>query len=521
MSTDRVFLLCAAVIVLALYFLFTGLPVFGDSYAYGYRTSRWISEHGMQPIPHGEDRGEQAMGHPAFFFWLWALLMKLLGDTAAVTRILPALATFLALAGTYRLGKQISGTVVGVLSALALLASPLFITQAFRPLPDSALVAAVAWSLYFYTRGKLKSAAICCAAAIVFREQAVFLAASYFLVELTRSGLRKPGRLLLFASPLMVIGITGILNLIVNGYLFFPTYMGAGSALESGWLAARFRFFAAHLLAEDFRWLAVTAALAVLLARGARYRLPVSSVLIILVPAIFYPPQRLVFILAVTVALAWHFLRSRRLPGHVMMVFIVFPVLLVLFHVLIVIASPDPELNLFRYVIGAYPVILTGTLALIWRAPDKRLALSISTLFIAATFISNRSMHYPSQPDASLAYLSPLQDLRAAFRYASSLGDTVVVPESNLDYMQQPSLGYISEAVPSRTLRADMPSLSQGSTYTLVISSFDGSMAYKDDVLRLLPDGMVLQSEPIRTWATGPFVTECIRITPCDTEGRD
>jgi len=475
----------------------------------------------MQPIPHGEDRGEQAMGHPALFFWLWALLMNLFGDTAAVTRILPALATFLALAGTYRLGKQLSGTIVGVLSALTLLASPLFITQAFRPLPDSALVAAVAWSLYFYARGRFKPAAICCAAAIVFREQAVFLAASYFLVELTRSGLRKPGRLLLFASPLMVIGITGVLNLIVNGYFFFPTYLGTGSALESGWLADRFRFFAAHLLAENFRWLAVTAALAVLLARGARYRLPVSSVLIILVPAIFYPPQRLVFILAVTVALAWHFLRSRSLPGHVMKVYIVFPVLLVLFHVLIVITSPDPQLNLFRYVIGAYPVILTGTLALLWRTPDKRLALSISAIFIAATFISNRSMHYPFQPDTSLAYLPPLQDLREAYRYASSLGDTVVVQESSLDYLQHPSLGYVSGAVPSRTVKADMPFPSSGSTYTLVVSSFDGSMSYKDDVLRFLPDDMVLQNEPIRTWAAGPFVTECIRITPCNAEGRN
>ena len=80
---------------------------------------------------------------------------------------------------------------------------------------------------------------------------------------------------------------------------------------------------------------------------------------------------------------------------------------------------------------------------------------------------------------------------------------------------------YVSRATPSRRVRADMPILSSGSSYTLVVSTFDESMSNKNDVLRLLPDDMVLQAEPIRTCSAGSFVTECIRITPCEIEGRD
>jgi hypothetical protein len=55
----------------------------------------------------GTGRGETAGGHAAFYFWIWAVLMKVFGNTVKVAHILPSLSAFLAVAGTYRLeGKE-------------------------------------------------------------------------------------------------------------------------------------------------------------------------------------------------------------------------------------------------------------------------------------------------------------------------------------------------------------------------------------------------------------------------------
>lgn len=506
--------------VFVLYLLSLSVPVFGDAYAYGYRSARWMSENGLAFVPQGTERGAQAMGHPSLFFWLWAVLMFVFGDTMAVTRLLPALGTLMALTGTYLLARDLARSRwAGFLSAAALLVSPLFITQSFRPMPDSAMVACVAWSLYFYRSKRFTSAALVCFAGVVFREQAIFLAGAYFLVELLRTGFGRPLRLALFASPVLVIVVTGLLNLAANGYFFFPTYMGENAgALPSGWLVTRFRLFAGHLLAEDFRWVPVVAALAALAAKGKKNVLPLSSMLILLAPALFYPPGRILYLMVVAGVLARHLYREGAFPSRMVAVMVLFPAFLVLFHVLIVFFAMDPALDLFRYVIGAYPVIIAGSIALLWKHLGSRTASVIGCVFIAATASSNTSAHHFLQPETSLACLRPLMELEEVYSFAAGSADSVIVPDLALEMAENSALGYGIDTDGFRGHGEDGSLLSEGVEYAVVVSTWDMSTSVLESVEEMVPQGSVLDREPLRTWSYGPWRTYCHIVRPSGGE---
>ena len=141
-----------AAISLLYFLIFDDMPIYGDAWGYGYNCAHWISDNGLPLVPSGTGRGETAGGHTAFYFWIWAVLMKVFGNTVKVAHLLPSLFAFFAVAGTYRLGRDLGGRVPGILSGIAILVSPLFLTQAFRPLPISAVMAASVWSLLYYHR---------------------------------------------------------------------------------------------------------------------------------------------------------------------------------------------------------------------------------------------------------------------------------------------------------------------------------------------------------------------------------
>jgi len=500
-----------------LFFLSLSVPVFGDSLGYGYQTTNWIRNNGFTPFAAGDGKGEQAMGHPTLFFWIWALLSGLLGNYLWVARLLPAIATFFCLWGMYRLGRLLSCSMAGWLSAFALLASPLFITQALRPMPESAVTAAVIWSIYYYRKAEYFKAAVLCTLAVVFREQAIFLAGSYFVAELLQTGVKKPLRLLLFLSPALVILVTGLINLGVNGYFLFPTYMGEGSQLEPGWLMHRLRLFGSHLIAEDFRWLPVTAALAGMLRGRGRDTYTLPFVFILLFPALIYPPERIVFLIFVTAVLAVYLFRERGIHGRTFAVFVFLPVFIVLFHVFIVLVSPDSALNLFRYVLPAYPVILLGTIVMLFRYFSRRTAFFICCLYIISTAIANRSIHHEYQPDTSLACLGLLQDYKEAALYAVSLGDTVLVSGIDKEYFSNPALGVVDSPVPSRNILGSQPLLEEGVEYTLVVSSFMLAGGNIQISKNLVPPGSELVLLQEHRWSRGTNTIEIYRVLPRDT----
>jgi len=510
------FIVIALVLVSVLYILSLSVPLFGDSLDYGYSTARWIRENGFNPLVAGMEKGEQAMGHPTLFFWMWAVLSGVFGETLWVARLLPAAATFLSIWGMYRLARLLSCEMAGWISALALLVSPLFITQAMRPMPESTVFAAVVWSLYFYAGKRYITAVIISSLAVLFREQAIFLPVSYLISELFQTGLKKPVRLLLFASPLLVIVSTGLVNLAVNGYYFFQIYTGAGSHFEPHWLADRLRLFGSHVLAEDFRWLPVTAALAGMIRGKGRDkdRRLLPFVLILLFPALFSPPERIAFLGFVAVVLAAYFIRERLVLSRLHAVFVAFPVLFVLFHVLIVLVLPDSVLNLFRYVMPVYAVIIPGAVVMLFRYYPKGTAVAIGSVFVVATAVANRSQHYYYQPDTSLSVVGPLLDYKQAAQYGISFGDTVLVSGIDRAYFEFPECGVTGSAVPSRNILGEQPLLEQGVSYTLVVSSFmlvQGNIAITEAIV---PPGSELRvlREPV--WRNGTDTVEIYRVEP-------
>lgn len=507
------FLAFAALAVLLLFVFFLSVPLFGDTLGYGYSTVNWMRDNGYTPFASGEGRGEQAMGHPTLFFWLWALLSAAAGETLATARLLPAVATFMALWGMYRLGRQLASSEAGWLSALALLASPLFLIQCMRPMPDSAVVAAVIWSLYFYVRGRYPAAALLCALGVAFREQAIFIAAAFFLAELTETGIRRPGRLLLFASPILVIVFTGLANLVVNGYFFFPTYTGEGSQLPQGWFLQRMRLFGAHLLAEDSRWILVTAAVAGILRDRGRDRHSLPFILALLFPAILPPPERLLFIAFAGAGVLVYMVRERLYTTKLSWVFILVPFFMVMFHVLVVIQSPDPVLDLFRYVLPAYPFILLGGIVMLFRYYSRGTALALGLVFLAATAYSNRVIRRANQPDTSLACTEILMDYRDAVRFAASLGDTVLVADIDAAYFTSPECGTLRTPVPVRNI-LNGGKLSEDAEYTLVVATFMAGQGNLEITESMLPEGSVLimLDEPI--WNNGTNRVSLYRVSP-------
>ncbi len=518
LNSETRFISVGFALVAVLYILSLSIPLFGDSLGYGYKTTDWIRSNDFSPFAAGSEKGEQAMGHPTLFFWVWALLSGVLGNSLWVARLLPAVATFLSIWGMYRLGRLLSCELAGWLSALALFVSPLFVTQCMRPMPESAVVAAVVWSLYYYVKKKYVQAALLCALAIIFREQAIFLAGAYFLAEIFQTGFKKPLRLLLFLSPTLVIAVTGLSNLLVNGYFFFPTYIGEGSVLESNWLAIRLRLFGSHLISEDFRWLPVTAALAGMI-RGIgrdKDRRLLPFILILLFPTLFFPPDRILFLAFVTVLLVVYKIRHRLVLGRVFSVFIVMPVSIVLFHVLIVLVSPDSALNLFRYVLPAYPIIILGSIVMLFKYYSQKTAFVIGAIFVVSTAVANRSQHYDYQLDTSLACVKPLLDYNEAALFAVSLGDTVLVSGIDEMYFSNPECGIVDSTSPFKNVFSEHVTLSEGTSYTLVIASFMISHGNIDAVKVLLPPGSEMLRLETPHWDSGRYTIDIYRVVPVE-----
>ena len=514
--TDRWVNLCIIFAVLSLYFVFMNSPIYGDGYGYGYRTAGWMEEHGLQPIPAGSEKGENCMGHPAFFFWLWAILMRVFGRHIWVAHLLPAVATWIALYGTYKLGKTLAGVLPGILSALALLVSPLFITEAFRPLPDSALIAAVVWSLYYYRRRNDLMAALLCFLSVIFREQGILLAGAYFFSELFRSGIKKPLKLLLWCSPLLVIAFMMFVNHFVSGWYLHENYIGKVPRVYENWLAHRFYLFGGHLLAENYRWIPFTALSGALLWRSFkgiwRYIAVPAVILLTLTGSGRGTPILIYQVLLVLTALLI-IVKKKNLPKGFQMVSILFILLMIFFHVFIMALSHDTMLDLLRYVIGVYPALILLLLCGLAKNTDKRIFLAVSVVFIILTGLSNRSVPYINQSDTTLAGLALPQSFIAAVDTAEQWPDTLILPPDKLDYMLDPGLGYVSHPLPVRTLQAESDTIFEGVSYTLMIPHFNiPDSVFHHRAMDLTPRGSRMTFYVQVT--TGAFKTDIYRIAP-------
>lgn len=460
---DRLVLLGILAVTAAVYLLLWDIPLYGDAWGYGYRSAEWMAENGLQPIPAGAERGEQAMGHPPLFFWVWAVLIAVLGGGLRVAHLLPAAATFFALWGTYRLTLTLARCrATAVLAAAGLLATPIFLANSVNPLPDVAVGAASVWTLLFYARGRPVATVLTASLAVALREQAVVLPAALVAVELLKGGWRRPGRLLLLASPVLLLVVNGLAYLAVNGYFFFGTHLGSPEPVGAAVLAGRFRTFFGFLFADGWRWLPVTVA-AALMAGGIR-RGGILPVLLLLSPAVLYPPGRILWLAAVAAAAALHLSRCG-MPGRGASASLAFPAATAAFFVVVIIVSPSP-LDLYRYLLIAVPAVIAGVLSAVRRLGGRRLTLAVGGLFAVLALAANRTAEPTDQAESSLAWVRGQLALREAIRFAAEAGDTLLVSQLHLQKLSNPHVGYVSEPVPGRDILAP---LDRRTPYTAVI----------------------------------------------------
>ncbi len=448
---DLIMAACCILAAAALLATMGDLPVFGDGWGYGYRSARWIETHGMQPVASGTGRGEMAMGHPTLMLWSWALLMRILGNTPLVAHLIPALMTALALWGTYRYGRLAGGRATGMWASIILLCSPLFLAQSLQPLQDVGFTALAVMAMT--------------ALATAFREQALLLAGSFVLIELARNGFSRPGRILIHMLSPGVFLLTGLGNLVYNGFFLFRNYLGEATGLESGWFLPRLRFFAGHLLCHDGRWLPLTVGIALALSRQARKAPSVTAVLLLLAPAVLFPPGRLLFLAVMGSAGLLALVREGRMPDPAVLPAIIFVFAMIAFHVMIVAVAPDPQLNLYRYVLAAYPAVIVCTLALVRRKGGVRL-LHPASAITAVLGVAACFNVIPIQLDATPMGLASVYDTRELARTASTAGDTVIAPETEYPMFRDPALGFVDEPRPARILGEGR--LAPGTAYTLL-----------------------------------------------------
>ena len=299
MKTGYIVSVCFLVSVVLGLIWFWQAPLMGDDGAYAYRTANWISGNGLPPFAAGTERGEQAMGHPVLFFWLWAVFIKLFGNSLITAKILPTIATALALSGTWKLATSFSrDRLVGVMATLGLLATPVFVTQMFRPLPDMAFTAAVAWSLYQCSRNRFIPALLLACLATALKEQGILLAGSLFLCDLLTTR-RFRARMFLWLSPILVLAVTFLSNYIANGYLCYHRHFSLDTQsidLTANWFRYWLGYFGGNMLGADYRWIPVSVALALVLsARRTTLTLPVIAAL--LSPVLFYGNHTAVYTL--------------------------------------------------------------------------------------------------------------------------------------------------------------------------------------------------------------------------------
>jgi 4-amino-4-deoxy-L-arabinose transferase-like glycosyltransferase len=517
LSMESRFLIAAVAVVVFAYAFSLSVPLFGDTIGYGLKTVNWMRDNGYNPVPSGSERGEQAMGHPTLFFWLWALLTAVFGHTMWVARLLPAVASFMCLLGMYRLGRHLSCETAGWVSAFALLASPLFLVEMLVPMPESAALAAVIWSVYHYVRKSYSIASLLCALAVALREQAIILAGVFFLIELFHSGFRKPMRLLLFLSPLLIIALTGLANHLANGYFFFPTHLGASGELEPGWFIQRLRFFGTYIMASDYRWLPVTAALAGMLRGFGRDTYTLPFALVLLSPALLFPPERIAFLAMTAMLILIYLVRERKVPGRVFTLFLLMPFSMVMFLTVLIRFAPGGGMDLYRYLLIALPMVILGSVAMLFRHYTQRTALVLAAVFIGLTAFTDRSDRPGYQFGTSHGSIQALRDYRKAMLFAVSMGDTLLAPAGYLDYYREPACGVVDSPFPAKDIYSDDP-IASGTSYSMVVSWFTQHKHDMDRIHSVLPSGssVHVMEEPV--WVSPGGTAQVYRIIPVQAD---
>ena len=519
-ETDRIDLLLYGLMLLAaamLYlFIYSDMPIYGDAWGYGYKCSSWLADNGLPLIPSGTGRGETAGGHAAFYFWLWAVLIKVIGNGVRTAHLLPSFFVFLTLAGTYRSGRELGGRTMGILSSAVLLVTPLFLAQSFRPLPIAAAMAFSVWSFFYYLKKKYLVSSLLCALAVMMREQALLLALSYILAEFyfvreNGKGLNWK-RIGLFVLPFLVPVVNGIANRIVNGYFFAQgNRPGIGGNLSTGLFLHRLKHFG-FFLTGSYRWLIASIGTGLVLSRTAGRRTGAAVGLLLLVTGAI-PRFQNYFTVILLVALLYLVIFRKGRINRYGFVLSLFPLLMVLaFTGIVFLASTVMQYLFFRYLMPALPLLILG---LTWAVFSCRIKLFRYTayVFMVLTFTSCFTVRFrENYSDTTPAgYMMPLLAMRDAGTWAAGQGLPVLAAGGAAMHFSNTDLGYTDSSLTTVSLEeaAENPA---HRVYSVVVPPL---LPWTDDGKANLERFITETAAPAppaadTVFIRGPFKAECL-----------
>ena len=206
---------------------------------------------GWRPIDWTDQEiGAQAPTYPPGLPLLMAIPHAIAGIDGAVAIVI--LSTAIAVIATALLASKIGGSIAGIIAAVLLAFTPVFIHQSIQPMSDVPVTAAWMMCFLFVYIKRSFSAGVACALAVLIRPN---------LAPLTIVPLVIAHHRIAFASPVAVAGL----------FLAFVQTFWYGSAFRSGYGTAEELFAISNVVpnaSRYFTWLVATAPVLFLSAFG-------------------------------------------------------------------------------------------------------------------------------------------------------------------------------------------------------------------------------------------------------------
>ncbi len=197
--------------------------------------------------------------------------------------------------------------------------------------------------------------------------------------------------------------------------------------------------------------------------------------------------------------------------------FLLMPLSMVMFLTVLIRFAPGGGMDLYRYLLIALPMVILGSVVMLFRHYSHRTALVFVAVFTVLTALSDRSDRPGYQFGTSRGSIQALIDYREAMLYAVSLGDTVLAPTGYLDYYREPACGVVDHPHPVKDIYSEAP-LAPGTSYSVVFSWFTAHQGDIDRIGSILPGGssLGLLEEPV--WISPGGASRVYRIIPGRTD---
>ncbi len=205
-------------------------PYFWDELGVYSRAALYMFDHQISMMPNAIPP-ELSRGHPLLCSVIFAVGYKIFGPHVWAGHLVALLFSGGLLLALYRLGRDLFGHAAGLLASALLAAQPVFIAQSSMVLPEIMLAFFCTVAIYAYLKARFLHVALFSTLAIMTKETAVALPASFglhiLLVLMIRQRKIDRGSLIklgLISAPLLAWGIFLAVQKLQNGWFFFPLH---------------------------------------------------------------------------------------------------------------------------------------------------------------------------------------------------------------------------------------------------------------------------------------------------------